>query len=207
MPYVYETSNLLTNKKYIGYCSKTPETSKSYLGSGSILNTAIKKYGKENFQKTILKEFDNNEEARLYEEYLIDKYDAVNSLNYYNLTKGGFGGWSDQAKINQKSLATRKKISESQKGKIVSAITREKLSKTLKGTKPWNTGIPRSEETKKKLSKALLGKRITQEHKDTISKAQKGREYQISTCPHCNKSGGVNVMQRWHFKNCKIQHA
>ena len=81
MPYVYETSNLLTNKKYIGYCSKTPET-----------------------------------------------------------------------------------------------------------------------------SKALLGKRITQEHKDNISKAQKGREYQISTCPHCDKSGGVNVMQRCHFKNCKIQH-
>jgi hypothetical protein len=203
MPYVYETCNLITNCKYIGYCSKNPNNSKSYLGSGKVLNSAIKKYGKENFQKTILKEFETENEARLYEEYLIDKYDAVNSLNYYNLTKGGFGGWSVQSRINQKSLATRKKISESQKGKIISAATREKLSKKLKGTKPWNTGISRPDETKKKLSKALLGRKITQEHKDNISKAQKGREYKISTCPHCNKKGGVNVMQRWHFNNCK----
>jgi group I intron endonuclease len=205
MPYVYETSNLITNKKYIGYCSKTPETSKSYLGSGSVLKTAIKKYGKENFQKIILKEFDNNLDARLYEEFLIKKYNAINSTEYYNLTKGGSGGFSENAKIKQRSVETRKKISDSNKGRKVSEKTKNLLSKTLKGTKPWNTGIPRSTETKQKLSTALKGKSLSQQHKDNISKAQIGREYKISVCPHCNKSGGVNVMQRWHFNNCKYK--
>ena len=23
------------------------------------------------------------------------------------------------------------------------------------------------------------------------------------TCPHCNKSGGLGIMHRWHFNNCK----
>lgn len=22
-------------------------------------------------------------------------------------------------------------------------------------------------------------------------------------CPHCGKSGGINIMGRWHFENCK----
>lgn len=23
------------------------------------------------------------------------------------------------------------------------------------------------------------------------------------TCPHCSKQGGINIMKRWHFENCK----
>ena len=27
----------------------------------------------------------------------------------------------------------------------------------------------------------------------------------VYTCPHCNKEGASNVMQRWHFENCKFR--
>ena len=205
MPYVYQTENLINNKKYIGFSSKTPEMSLLYYGSGYLLNTAIKKYGKENFIKTIIKEFNTIDEARKYEEYLIERCDAINNINYYNLTKGGYGGFSENAIIKQRSAETRKKISESLKGRVVSNQTRKILSDKLKGTKPWNTGIPRSESTKQKLSAILKNKPLTQQHKENISKAQQGREYKISICPYCNKSGGVNVMQRWHFDNCKFK--
>lgn len=49
------TQNIITNKKYIGkrMCRCNIEDDK-YLGSGKILKQAIKKYGKENFKKTIL---------------------------------------------------------------------------------------------------------------------------------------------------------
>lgn len=204
MPYVYEIKNLIDNKKYIGFCSKTPDTSLNYYGSGKIINRVINKYGKENFQKTILKEFNNEHDARLYEEYLINKYDAVNNIEYYNLTKGGYGGFSENCKKQQRSIETRKKISKANTGRIVTAETRKKLHDKLKGTKPWNTGIPRSEETKRKLSEALKNKSLTEEHRKNISAAQKGREYKISICPYCGKSGGVNVMQRWHFAKCKL---
>jgi group I intron endonuclease len=205
MPYVYEIKSLIDGKKYIGFSSKTPAASLNYYGSGDLINRAIKKYGKENFQKTILQEFDKEKDAREYEEFLIETYDAVNNPNYYNLTKGGFGGFSEKAKINQRSEETRRKISESNKNRVVSTQTKELLSKKLKGIKPWNTGIPRSDETKQKLSIALKNKPLTAEHRKNISKSQLGREYRLSTCPHCNKTGGVNVMQRWHFTNCKYK--
>ena len=28
-----------------------------------------------------------------------------------------------------------------------------------------------------------------------------------ATCPHCNKTGGANIMKRWHFDNCKFKDA
>ena len=205
MAYVYQTTNLVNNKKYIGFCSKTPNKSLSYLGSGTLLLKAIDKYGRENFKKEILKEFDNENDARLFEERCINNVNAIANNEYYNLTKGGFGGFSELAKERQRSLETRAKISEANKGRPVSDKTRKILSEKLKGTKPWNTGKERSNETKEKLSKALKGKSLTKEHRENISKSQKGRVYKKCTCPHCGKNGGVNVMQKWHFDNCKYK--
>lgn len=135
MPYVYETYNLITSRKYIGYCSKTPSNSKSYLGSGKVLNSAIKKYGKENFQKTIIKEFETENEARLYEEYLIELNNAINDPMYYNLTKGGYGGFSEAALISRSSDITKNKIRNTLKGRKRPKEIGEKAGLKLKGVK------------------------------------------------------------------------
>ena len=50
--YVYQITNLINNKKYIG--KHSGELNDSYLGSGENVKNAIKKYGKENFRKDIL---------------------------------------------------------------------------------------------------------------------------------------------------------
>ena len=53
--YIYETTNLINNKKYIG-----KRTSKkflpNYLGSGVLITKAIEKYGKENFTVKLIEE-------------------------------------------------------------------------------------------------------------------------------------------------------
>jgi hypothetical protein len=36
-----------------------------------------------------------------------------------------------------------------------------------------------------------------------MSEAAKGKKKPKTTCPHCGKEGGVGVMHRHHFKNCK----
>ena len=56
--YIYITTNLINNKKYIG-CHKSPEFDFKYIGSGSALQQAIKKYGKENFDCKILESINN----------------------------------------------------------------------------------------------------------------------------------------------------
>ena len=50
---VYRTTNLVNQKYYIGK-HITDDINDGYLGSGTILNTAINKYGKNNFKKEIL---------------------------------------------------------------------------------------------------------------------------------------------------------
>ena len=186
MPYVYETRNLITNHKYIGYCSKSPDMSKSYLGSGKILNNAIKKYGKENFQKTVLREFKTEIDARLYEEYLIQQFDAINNPEYYNLTKGGFGGWSDAALKSRDSEQTKNKIRNTLKGRKRPKEIGEKSSLKLKGRKQDSMIIEKRrqgqinyyknankfelDERYKKISLALSGKPKSQESKDKLGK-------------------------------------
>lgn len=186
MPYVYETCNLITNRKYIGYCSKTPDNSKSYLGSGKVLNSAIKKYGKENFRKTILKEFETENEARLYEEYLIELNDAINDSMYYNLAKGGYGGFSEAALISKASDKTKNKIRNTLKGRKRPKEIGEKSGAKLKGRKQTpavvekrrkgqlnyykNANKTELEERYKKISIALSGKSKSEESKDKLGK-------------------------------------
>ena len=90
------------------------------------------------------------------------------------------------------STKTRRKIGESQTGKIVvmSDETRKKISDSLKGRVPtWlkgksghSKGKPRTDETKNKL------------------RVPKPR----FTCPHCNSIiGGQANYNRWHGENCK----
>lgn len=186
MPYVYETYNLITKQKYIGYCSKSPSTSVTYLGSGKILNNAIKKYGKQNFQKTILKEFDNEHDARIYEEYLIQKYNAIDSREYYNLTKGGYGGWSEEAIRSKSSETTKEKIRNSLKGRKRSIEIGKKSSLKLKGRKQdrsivekrrlaqldYYKTVSKTElvEKHKKISAALKGKPKSESQKDKLGR-------------------------------------
>lgn len=88
--FVYMTTCLINGKKYIGkYEGK--ETDK-YLGSGKLLRRAIKKYGESNFQRTILESYQTVSEARAGEIYWIEKFNAVDSDEFYNIAKGGEGG-------------------------------------------------------------------------------------------------------------------
>lgn len=111
--YVYKTTNLINGKKYIGV-SITKTNSDNYLGSGVLLKRAIKKYGIDNFSKVILKEFDEEQAARNYERSLIEKLNAINDENYYNLVAGGYGGGVINHPVTNE---TKKKISDSHKGK------------------------------------------------------------------------------------------
>ena len=48
--YVYLTTNLINNKKYIGRRTSEVFLDTKYLGSGIHLLNAVKKYGKENYE-------------------------------------------------------------------------------------------------------------------------------------------------------------
>lgn len=83
---IYKTTNLLNGKIYVGLHS----TNDRYLGSGWILKSAIKKYGRENFKKEVLLVLSDREEAREVEALLVDK-EFIARPDTYNLQEGGMG--------------------------------------------------------------------------------------------------------------------
>ena len=80
---------------------------------------------------------------------------------------------------------------------------RRKFSK-LHSNNTYRRGKSQTEEAKRKISEARKGLKLTQQTKQKMSLAHKGIPNKVVTCPHCNTTGGINVMVRWHFNNCKL---
>ena len=99
--YIYLTTNLINNNKYIG--KHYGELDDDYLGSGKLLTLAINKYGKINFKKEILYISSSNEENNQKEKEFIKTFNAVERRDFYNIHEGGDGGntiagWSEEEK-------------------------------------------------------------------------------------------------------------
>ena len=144
--FIYVTENKVNGKLYIGqhHCRYSEQFTDGYFGSGTILLKAIKKYGAENFERIILEYADSPEELNVLEAKYVDE-EVIKSDRFYNVKTGGKQCclFSDE---------TKKKISENQKGKVVSEESRRKMSEVRKGRRAWNKGIPTSEEIKEKQS-------------------------------------------------------
>jgi len=88
--YLYQITNLINGKIYIGV-HQTENLEDGYMGSGSYLKRSIKKNGKDNFKKIILKFFDNEKEMYLSEAEIVTP-EFIEKETNYNLKEGGSGG-------------------------------------------------------------------------------------------------------------------
>lgn len=110
--YVFISTNLINNKKYIGRHKAKSFTNK-YKGSGKLIREAFKKYGINNFSVELIEWCDSEDSLNERERYWISKYNATEDPNFYNLSNGGegFGGLSGD-KNPAKRPDVRKKMSE-----------------------------------------------------------------------------------------------
>jgi group I intron endonuclease len=109
--YIYITTNLITNKSYIGsHC--TDNIDDGYIGSGRLFLKSVRKHGKENFSRRILEICDDASIARGKEEYFIEAFGTLYPSGYNLSTKGGIG-----FKGSMHTLETKKKMSIWQRGK------------------------------------------------------------------------------------------
>lgn len=91
--FIYKTTNNVNGKMYIGKRTYDKDGKwETYLGSGTLLKRALKKYGKDNFSRTILQECEDLSELNSSEKYWIDYYDATKNDMFYNISGGGDGG-------------------------------------------------------------------------------------------------------------------
>lgn len=162
MNFVYLTTNLINGKQYVGSHS-SEDINDGYIGSGRYFLRSVKKYGRENFKREILKECENIGEARLLEELYIKEYNTLQP-NGYNISPTG--GCSHQG--GRLSKEHREKIRSSLSGK---KYTKERIEKAAKG----HIGFKHTEESKDKISKGNKGKIVSEETKERIKRNNIGK--------------------------------
>ena len=180
--YIYLITNNINGKTYVGQrkCHRITQTpwDDGYMGSGVYLRNSQKKHGIEHFSKEILAICHTQKIVDILEIHFIKYYRELGKAEY-NIANGGLynsGG-------HPMSEETKRRIGESQKGKIISAEARQKISEHNKSSTPEvkeklrkaNLGKHLSEETKRKLSKVFKGRPISQEQKEKLRKAKLGK--------------------------------
>lgn len=140
---VYKTINLINLHYYIGVHKQKASNFDSYLGSGTGLKRAIKKYGKEYFVRIILYSFDNCEDAYNKEIQLLEH--VYKSTSCYNMHPGGRG---IRGNICTHSLEWRNKVSNAHKGKKLSPERRKQISIRQTG----NNNVSKRQEVRLKIS-------------------------------------------------------
>lgn len=123
--YIYKTTNLITNKIYVGQKKSNKFLGTKYLGSGTHLKESVKHHGKENFTVEFIDSAETATELNEKEIYWIDKLDARNPQVGYNISLGGDG--------NTSGTSWNKGLTKEQDERLIcSEQTRMKRSESLK---------------------------------------------------------------------------
>ncbi len=157
---IYKITNKLNNKFYVGK-HKTANKDDGYLGSGILIDRAIKKHGRENFVKEILVECSSLEEMNQKEIDIVDA-EFVARDDTYNVVVGGNGGnfTTEQRMLGAKNFVDRLNSDEEFRKEM---IEKRRIAATIRNLKYGSPvgwpGAKFSDETKKKMSVSGKGKR------------------------------------------------
>jgi group I intron endonuclease len=227
---IYKVTNKDNNKSYIGktihslHQRQTEHFNDAFNHkSKSYFHNALRKYGKELFEWSVICECDDIKNLNILEIYFIDLHNTF-LINGYNMTKGGEGGDILSNHPNKKEIY--KKLSEARMGD----------KNPMYGKPGTFLGKKHSEETKRKLKECKKGKYIGKDNpnwkgvkyicpkcstpmysgsklcRSCYEKSIIGENNPVYgmrfkqkkiKCPHCGKIGGQGNMKRYHFNNCK----
>lgn len=218
---VYRTTNLLNQRYYIGVHNLARPW---YKGSGAILKRAIKKYGKEYFERQTLYEFADESSAYQKEAELVTIDKIKSDPLIYNVKPGGRGGRSGMITVKDASTGEKVGYVHREHPNVTSGVwvhvhkgnntwkTALQIRKQMIDTgtnKHWRTRQNQNHtlEAKIKISNSLRGRKQSLETKIKRAKTMKisGNTNYVSTCNYCNFTGIGPAMRRWHFDNCKLK--
>lgn len=159
--FIYLTTNLVNGKIYIGQHEFiNPTIDRFYIGSGVLFQKALKKYGRKNFKRRVLRLCKTNHELSNWERFYIRKYKSQDKNIGYNIADGDV----NTSKHNPCKIdSVKEKISETLKRKFANGeIDIEKIRHV--GENHWNYERKYSDEFKKKLSLSHKGKYVGEKH-------------------------------------------
>ena len=185
MAVVYQHRKLDTNKVFYIGIGKTSKRATSTHHRNNHWKSVVAKYG---YEADVLIDGLSWQDACEVEAGMIESYGRSDKGMgcLVNQTDGGDGAF----------------------GVIVKEETKEKIRQfQLSLNKKGKPGRVQSEEIKEKIRKTLTGRKRPLEVIEKLKKPKGKRSIKIThrivKCPNCSKEGGVNLMKRWHFDNCK----
>ena len=168
--YIYKCTHPYTGKIYIGK-RESDKVDLTYYGSGKKWVESISNVDTSLIDREILAWGSSRKELNELEIRYIREYDATNPDVGYNIHRGGQGG--NSLSDFQLWSQLHKGVRNGRYGMPVSEETRKKIGDS-------NRGKVRTEEAKLRISLALKGIKRSEEQKRKISEAQKGSSHNIS---------------------------
>ena len=201
--FLYIKRHSTTGKCYFG--KTTSKDPVKYTGSGLYWERHINEHGKGSIETLWYCLFTERAELIKFATLFSEQQDIVKNDSWLNLKpENGLDGGS--IKGRKVSVEERRKRSESMMGiglgRKQSTEECRKKSERMKGTK-IRVGLKHSTESRIKMSVKRIGKKDSLETRDKKSKGHIGMKFKVVFCPYCDKSGGNNLMKRYHFSNCK----
>ena len=180
--YLYVKRHAVTGMLYLGKTTK-PDPYK-YNGSGTYWKKHIKKHG---YQIETIWASLFTEQNDLIEcaEFMSEFYNIVDDSKWANLTiENGLDGRTPYSMPSYHKESLR----EVRKKQIMAPFSKE-----------------RKENHSKLMTSLICEGKIDYSNRKTNSEKMKGRKSNLPkiTCPHCNKTGVLGAMHRWHLDNCK----
>lgn len=179
--YIYLTVNKLNGKRYIGRRKSEVFLGNAYLGSGVHLKRSITKYGKENFDVTLLEEVQGTYDDLIDREaYYIKLYDAVNRDDFYNESYGGPNEGFIKGSGNIASTERARKLnSEKHKGLRHTEEQNKAMSNYWKvhGHPKGFQGHKHTDSAKAKISEVSKRQVHTKERDSLVSNHHKGSKF------------------------------
>lgn len=164
--FIYVTVNKINGNKYVGQKTWGGIDPETYLGSGTYFRRAVRKYGRENFERYIIEVCKTQEELDDKETYWINEGFGVNttkSKDWYNIKDGSQHGGNQRAGLSKEDYERwKRRIGASNKGK-----------RAGKRHSMYGKHLP--EETKMKISESHIGIYLSEESKRKISESKKGQ--------------------------------
>ena len=203
---LYIAEHNTTGLKYFGKTTRwfdEQSLQENYHGSGTRWCRHLNKHGTDVTMKIfgIFDEADVEEVALQFstENNIVDDYNWANLKVENGLDGGSKPGipkteeWKRKVSASQQ-LKFANGYKGSMHGKSLSEHQKEIASKS-------HSGKHVSHETRNSVSESKLGVKVSEETRKKMRKP-KGPQNKVG-CPHCDMMGGISLMKRYHFDNCK----
>lgn len=207
MGYIYVAWNIVTGMGYVGKTTKTLEERKqghlrdAFDGSHLYFHKAIRKYGSDSFEWSILYQDDDNDKEWMdWWEMKFIRQLGTKKPGGYNLSDGGEGGTGFKH-----TAEARRKMGESRIGRPAPNKGKHPTEEARRKMRESHLNI--TEETRRKMSLAGTGKKLSTLTKEKIADSHIGIRHSEETkrkLSEMNKGKKLKPFSEEHKRNMSI---